>query len=403
MSKPKHFTGFKAKIMIYALIPIVISYTLLNTVFFASFFGSLHETAKAAFMYKGEKYAASFKSKINTTIDYLSIVSSLMEAQMNSHTEDRELLQSKIFTIFDNYGLIDGSNIYFEPNMYDGRDAEYAGTQYGSSRTGRISFYYYKSNGRTSYMPAALENEKGFDAPRYTDAKFANAPVYTEPIVYEINGNNIPMFTIAYPIRNSNGQFIGAVTADLYLEELYEQIQSEVIYETGYILIANDKGHVIYSPKFEDIGKTREAAGLNYPLPTKSELPIFINANSIINQNDTLVAIYPIYIPQLDSYFYVSIAAPLNEINSDGTLLTVVTLSFSVLFIVLIALFMNYMIGRITQPIKKIAESAVKIAEGDFHERITGDYNNELEFIKASVNLMAGKIESHMRDSEDQH
>jgi signal transduction histidine kinase/DNA-binding response OmpR family regulator/HAMP domain-containing protein len=218
--------------------------------------------------------------------------------------------------------------------------------------------------------------------------------------VYEIDGEDILMFTISYPIRGANGEFVGVVSVDIYLQDIYEQLQTEKIYKTGYIVMANDNDQVVYSPMFEDIGKTRKEAGFRYSLPSDDDSSVVLNAKSFINGRDVLVAINTVYFPQLNSRFYISVAAPLGEINANGRRLAGGVIMFTSVVLALIALALYYMIGRILFPLNEFNEVAFKIARGDYSARVKGNYTDEFGVLKNAANSMLENIESYNDDSQ---
>jgi len=400
MEKRSRSTGIKARTTIYTIIPVVLSISLICTVLFVSLFNSQRKTAGIELQYIGSKYVSVFGNKINSALDYMAIVANVLEMQVREGTVDRKDLQKTVWEIFDNYEGISASNIYFEPNMYDGRDAEYADTQFGTSHSGRIAYYYYRMGGKTIYVPEALHNEVEFTLPSYVNAKMLNAPIYTEPAVYKINGVDILMFTITFPIRGTNREFIGAVSVDIYLEDMYAQLQAEKIFKTGYIVIANDKDQVIYSPRFEDIGKTRKEAGFRYALPADTEEAVVLSTQSFLHGKDVLVSIGTVYIPQLASRFYISVAAPFDEINANGRLLALGVVIFVFIVVVVIAAALYYLIGKILNPLREFSEVAGKIAHGDYSARVTGDHRDEFDVLKEAANLMLESIDSHKKDSD---
>jgi len=262
IKKFRFASGIKAKTTIYVIVPVIITFVITCTILFISLFNSQQRLAISEFQSIVGRHAASFERTITNALDYLSSVSSVLEYRINEGRDDRESLQRTIYYMFDGH-TIDGSSIYFEPNIYDGRDAEYIGTVYGTSLSGRISFYFYRFNGRTGYRPEAMENEVEFTLPLYLDTKALNAPTYTEPGIYNIAGVDTLMFAIAYPIRGLNNEFIGVITADILLDDIYEAMQAEEIFETGYLIIANDKNQLVYSPRFEDIEKHAQNWGFH--------------------------------------------------------------------------------------------------------------------------------------------
>ena len=384
----------------YVIVPVVFGFAIICLVMFFSLFNTQQNMVKAEFQNIAMKHANNFEKKINDAVDYVSFIARVMEFQIREGTTDRESLQKMLFSIFDKH-TINSSSIYFEPDMYDGRDAEYAGTAYGTALSGRICYYYYRiANKKSAYMPEAMDNEVEFSLPVYLDAKEHNIPIFTEPALYKIDGTNILMAVIVYPVRGPNNEFIGAITADIHLGDIYTMLQAEKIYDSGYMLISSDNGRVIYSPKFEDIGKKRREAGLTYSLPS-DETSVFFTTRSIINNKKSLIAINVIHAPRIYSDFFVSVVAPASEINERGTLLLFIIISFCVAIVVIITLFLFVLIGRLTKPMMEVTESADKIAQGDYSVRITGEYNDEYVILKDTVNLMAGRIEAQMKESKN--
>jgi len=401
MKDSMRFGSVKARTIIYTIIPVVVSISLICTVLFISLFNSQRETAEIELQYIGSKYMSVFGNKINSALDYVSIVANIMELLVREGTTSREELHKIVEDIFDRYDGIYASNIYFEPNMFDGKDAQYAGTEFGTANSGRIAYYYYRIDGETAYLPEALQNDVEFTLPSYVNAKELNRPIYTEPDLFKIGGIDILLFTISFPIRGANNEFIGAVSVDIYLGDIYMQLQTEKIYKTGYIVIANDRGKVIYSPRFRDIGKTREDAGFKYSLPSNNEEAIVLSAQSFLTGKDVLVAIGTVFFPQLDSRFYISVAAPFGEINANGRRLAIGTVIFVFLVVVIIALALYYLVGKILFPLREFREVAVKIAGGDYSARLHGDYKDEFDILKNTTNLMLESIESYKKDSEN--
>jgi len=401
MSIMKCFSGIRARTTIYTIIPVVISFVIICSIMSISLFNSQLETVEAEFKEIVRKHTGSFEKKIIDAVEYLSFITATLEFHVKEEISDRETLQRFLLGIFDKHPKIKSSSIYFEPNMYDGKDAQYAGTKYGTT-SGRLSFYYQHIDGKTVYSPSLINSEAEFSYPFYSDTKKKNAPFYTGPAYYSVDGADALMCVIIFPVRNQKNEFIGAATADLFLEDFYAELKAEEIFETGYMIITNDENHIIYSPKFEDIGNSMEDAGFLYSLPVNEEI-IIIRGKSIINNKRSLAAVNSIYIPQLDRSFYISITAPIEEINAPGFKLIVFIMILSVFVIVLITLLLSYLTARLLKPVAVFKENAEKLGQGDFSARIKGVYRDEFGVLKNSVNLMAERIENHLKESKTAH
>jgi len=391
--KFKFASGIRAKTTLYILGSVIITFIITGAVLFYSLTRTQQNAAASEFYNIAAKHVTAFEREITTALDYLSSVSSVLEFQITEEMIDREALHRTMYYLFDGH-TIASSSIYFEANMYDGKDEEYKGTVYGTNLSGRIAYYFYRYSGRTGYRQEALRDDLGFSMPIYLETKAAESPTFTSPIAYEIGGVERMMFSIGYPIFNKENEFIGVVTANIFIDDINEQIQAEKIYETGYVIIVNNKGYMVYSPRPEDIGKARADLGFTYPLPPDEVTSEIFNARSILNNQPTLVAGQTLYFPQFDGRFYISVAAPLSEINAEGTNLIMIVVSLTISFIILLAVFLYYLIGRLTKPIIEFTKNTQEIAKGNYSVRITGDYQDEYAVLKDSMNSMTGRIEN---------
>ena len=352
------------------------------------------ETAEAKFLHTSQKYAQNFEKKLNNALNYLSILSTFVERQVYLEDMSRETLQKTVFGIVEEYGLVDGSSVYFEPDMFDGMDMHYKGSDFGSEDTGRISWYFYRLNDEITYLPQAMDHDIEFELPHYTMAKEANKPIFTDPFIYEVEGLNLHMFTLTYPINNSEGEFIGAVTVDVFLDDLYEQLGRETIYKTGYLGVYNNRSVIIYCPVYEYIGHTRTEVGLSDELAQTGDDASFLYSVSMVSGKDSFSVINPVYIPQLDSKFYISVTAPLDEIYAEGRNTIIQLLFFCVIVVALIAVLVYILIRRLSEPMREITEKIDKISSGEYSVRIEGNYSGEFAVMKESVNRMAESIET---------
>ena len=141
----------------------------------------------------------------------------------------------------------------FEPNMLDGRDAEFVNAP-GHDHTGRF-MGYARRDGSKVIMEAISgyeDSEKTqSEGNWYTVPRDRREPVLTEPYMY----NGVQMTTTVVPII-IDGKFYGAVTADLSLEQITKMVSSIRILETGFITLLSDDNLFITASKPEQVGKS---------------------------------------------------------------------------------------------------------------------------------------------------
>ena len=399
--KDRSFT-LKSKIIFYTIIPVVISFIFVVSVIFVSLNNFSRETAKEKFLQTGNKYSYRFENKINDALNYLTILASNLEIRTQENDVNRETLQKTIMNIISDYDLIDGSSVYFEPDMYDGKDTDYIDSEYGSKLSGRICWYFYRDKGAFIYLREGVEeeDESEFTMPHYTMAKTLNQPIYTDPFTIIVDGVEMHMFTLTYPIHNKTGDFIGAVTVDVFLDDIYNQLQNEKIYDTGYVGIYNERNVIIYCPIYDYIGKSREEAGLKMNLSQYKNEAGFHESTSMINDKETSVVINPIYFPQLESDFYITVSAPFDEIYAESVEMTVKLLAFCLGIVAAITFLIYLIVEKIFAPLDELTKNVNKIAEGEYNARIKSEYKGEFAIVKESVNKMADSIEKYINESK---
>jgi len=390
--------SLRTEVMLSTLIPVVAGFGIIIFLIIISLNSFSRDTATEKFQQTSQKYSNIFEKKLDNALSYLTIMASTMESKVNAGEIDREELRNMMKKIVDDYGLIDGSSLYFEPDMLDGRDAEFKGTDLGTEKSGRVCWYFYRDNGSIEFMPEAIPDEAEFQMPHYLDAKQTNRPIYTDPVTLNIDGKDIHMFTLTFPINDRIGRFIGAVTVDVFLDDLYELLQKEEIYDTGYVGVFNDRNRVVFLPEYSYIGMTVSEAELDASIMQFEKNQGFFETWSIINGKKSLIVLDLIYIPQLDAHFRVSVTAPLDEIYADSRATMARLFLIFIVVIGFIALLVNFRIRTIIAPINEIENSANKIASGDYHARIEGQFKAEFETVKESVNQMAQNIEDYINE-----
>ena len=111
MEKRGQRTGIRARTTIYTIIPVIVSISLICAVLFVSLFNYQRKTAGVELQYIGSKYVTVFGNKINSALNYMSIVANVLELHVREGATDRKDLQKTVWDIFDNYDGIDASNI----------------------------------------------------------------------------------------------------------------------------------------------------------------------------------------------------------------------------------------------------------------------------------------------------
>jgi len=395
-----YFKSIKSKVFLSTLIPVLVSFIMVILIIFTHLQYFTDQAALDRFHQVSFKFTYLFDRKLNEAKDYLATVSALVSSHVESESLNREELASLLHDVFKSMRTIDGSSLYFEPDAFDGRDAYYKGTEFGTPTSGRIAWYFYWAGDKVDFLNEALSNDEEFSLPHYTRVFDIGAPVFTEPTMYEIDGTELYMITVSYPIKNVDQRVIGVITVDIFLDEFFNTIQKEEIYDTGYLLIYSDQGTIIYAPDFEAIGRDKNEFGIAPMIGLGAEKAGFFRTTSMITGQDALAVTNIIYSAYLNTSFTIAVVAPISEIYYDVQVTTLTLLIACLFFTLFIGAMVYFLVGRSFAPFKKITKGLNAISNGKYDTRITGSFDGEFATVRDSVNVMADKIEGYVEELE---
>ncbi|MCX7693361.1 MAG: methyl-accepting chemotaxis protein [Tepidimonas taiwanensis] len=155
--------------------------------------------------------------------------------------------------------LIIGGSTAWEPNAFDGRDAEFVNADPTHDETGRLIPYWYRSGDRIA-ADKLVDYEKPGAGDWYLLPRQTRRPTVVEPYFYPIEGKDVLMTTFSQPIVHE-GRFVGLTTVDIPLDGLSQRIAEHKLFETGYLTLASPTGVVVADPNPSRNGKSLADVG----------------------------------------------------------------------------------------------------------------------------------------------
>ena len=358
--------GVKFKITAATIGIFLIGMVIILIVLFISLRSAFNSNNQTTFKEMGQKYSNMIRDSFENPVSFLSGICSIAEAQIKTDNVDREALQEFIFRAFDKYPISEGTAFMMEPNVYDGKDSEYVNTDFGTPSSGRISYYYYRENGRTMVLPQTEDDDLEFVQPYYLTSKERKVPTFSDPYLYTFGNQTVSMITASYPMLDDSNNVLGIATVDLYLDSIHETLSKVKIFDTGYIVVISETGSILYCPDLSLVGEDARAAGLLYDQPTGNEEVRISTVESFVNGKDSIVATVPLKLELADSTFYISIVAPNSEANAVYNNLLMIMLIIFILVGVVILVVVTIVTGRIINPLTFLTAFMKKAA-------LTGD------------------------------
>ena len=196
------------------------------------------------------KFSKEAAAPIGTALDTSHTLASALAAMQATGHADRALANTMMRNVLQsNPGYISVWTIW-EPDAFDGRDSEYAGTE-GHDGTGRyVTAVMRGENGKTALGPVAgYETEAYYQSPKKTGNN-----ALMEPFKYNLAGKEILQTAISVPIK-INGRFVGVAGIGVALADLQQLSQGISIYETGYASILSNGGVFLGDKDAGNVGK----------------------------------------------------------------------------------------------------------------------------------------------------
>jgi methyl-accepting chemotaxis protein/methyl-accepting chemotaxis protein-1 (serine sensor receptor) len=289
----------------------------------------------------------------------------------------------------------------WEPNAFDGRDAEFVGAE-AHDGTGRYMPYWVRSGGQIVHevlLDYTVPGAGDYYIKPFTSGKLA----VIDPYVYPVNGKDVLITSIAAPIV-IDGKKVGVSGIDMALGDLGARIAALKPMGDGHVGLVTASGSIVAHPDASLAGKTVAEAGA----ATQGWADLLARPGEVAEMDVAGVASYAVAVPVsvadgVDWYAVVSVptATVLAEVYAMLKVSAMV-ISAALVFLSLVA----WLLSRgIMSRIQRVIGQTVRLADGDLEVQLTdverkdelGDLSRALSVLLRS-NLRKVELE---RETED--
>ena len=339
------------------------------------------------------------RSAVRNKVLALEAVARILEQYENIMVENRRnFIINSLTPLMEEYYEIIGSWAIFEPNILEGNDAYYIGSE-GSSPDGRFVPYWFKeANGNLRLTSRQIISGDWYNLPR----QMRNIVLLNPYVLLMPDGSNQHIFTIATPLISGSGQVFGVIGVDVPLERVQELADMFRPSPEALVAIFSSDGTVGAHFDPTRIGRNmreteRDIAGqyfdglLNAVRLGESFSYSFYNTTI----RDTMdVKVVPIRIEEhLTNWSYMA-AFPRKSVTRyvDNMLYTALGVTAFVLIMTIIAAFI--MSRSLSKPIIEVAKVLKDISEGegDLTKKIPERGNDEIADMSRYFNMTIDKI-----------
>lgn len=342
---------------------------------------------------KASNYANQFNSDMQSNMAIARTIENTLTVYNSSDRDEiNDILREVLIA---NPNLI-GTYTGFEPNAFDGKDAEYAGTE-GYDSTGRLVPYWNKIGG-TMFVEPLLDYET---SDYYQLPKQLEQEVLTEPYLYQ--GELIVSYVS--PIIRED-EFIGIGGVDVSLNYIDEIVSNVTAFEKGYAFTVSNTGILLSHPVHKEWIGTKTLNDFNDPEIEIMVEDILVGQGGHIETADITTGedVIIFYEPVRTGNYSFILVIPKEDMLSDVTALRnelILISSLALIFMAgaayLVAISITRPINEIVSNFEDISDSALK---GDLNRRAETDVGVDFRKIPSGLNDILDSLQTYSDDLE---
>lgn len=377
--------GLRKKIMFPTVGLLALTICVILGIILVLFSKNTEELSAKVMIETNMEYANSIQGSLNAGMDSAKSLAPVFEQA--GRTTDRAADEALLKFIFEEKDGIFGIFTCYEPNAFDGRDAEYVNSEY-SDETGRFISYVHDSDSGVMIEPLIdYESEAYYQAPKKTMKE-----TITDPYQYVANGVEETLATMVVPLTR-DGSFIGVVGMDILVDSLVVDLKAATLYDTGYLFMTDSTATVFCHPDEAFVGQSlydmmseEHNSLIDQALSTGKTVQF--DERSAATGIEKKYIISPVSVG--GSYWLVGSAVPTAEINAAGNRILMIALAVGIAGAIIAAATILAIVSRIIKPVGLLAKAAEAIEIG----QIDSSISESLDKIKSKdeIGLLAGSI-----------
>ncbi len=354
-------------------------------------------------------YTYQFKAEGENTFGAINAIQPVIKSLANGKGTREQVINILKESMLSNNRIF-GMWTCWEPDAFDGKDAEYINTQYHDA-TGRFVPYIYSDGSKTVIEPLAGYTD-AVEGAYYLNALNSKKLTVTDPFYYSVGGKNVLLYSIAIPVLDENNRAVGVVGADISLASLTELFSKITILEDGYMFTISPNGLIATHPDNSLILKNYNEIWLNQFSGKFTELQKQWGEFSEkayseqLKMNVTLSA-ESVAIGDTDSMWLICAVIPQTTVDDPVVHIALTIIVVAVLVVLAVGITIYVIITRKLKPIGTIKAAAMEIASGNLNVNLNMNNQDEVGVLASSfakvrdtILLLTDKIRTTAVDLE---
>ena len=284
-----------------------------------------------------------------------------------------------------------GTYTLWEPDAFDGQDAQYANTP-THDETGRFIPYWVRGDDGSIHVDPLVEYETPGIGDWYLRPRATKNEVVIPPFFYPIQGKDVLLTSLVVPIVK-NDTFYGIAGVDLpigFVQQIVDQVD---LYEgqAQATLITNEGVLAGVGGRPELANQPADAIYANYP-DLRSRLDAGEPFSAVSPDGQMLQVFAPVDFGSTGIHWNVGVNIPYAVITRQANAVVArqLTVGLSLTFFGLVLLW--FLARRIARPVQSLTTTAQAITAGDLNATATVRSADELGILANAFNQMTARL-----------
>jgi methyl-accepting chemotaxis protein len=295
-----------------------------------------------------------------------------------------------------------GAFVAFEPNAYDGKDANFV-DELGHDSTGRFIPYWTRDQGGAGTVDALKNYDRPGAGNYYQVPRVSGHQAVIDPVPARVQGRDVLMTSLVSPIFNKDRSFIGVAGVNLALDEIGKAVGDTVLYKSGSLLLFTANGTVAGARDASLVGKNLSDLGLAGSLKEKiSKLESFVMERTGPGGQPLVTIGAPFTVGESAVRWTVVADIPLSDVLGPTRSLIVLIVLVGLAGVLLMFGAMLLISRSISRPLAKGVSFAQRIAEGNLTANVDmGTREDEIGRLASALNAMTESLRTTARQIQD--
>lgn len=362
-------TSIQGKITLWAGVTLVLATIILIGYSLINLRNTALENAETEALAVAEAEAVTVKSQIEpalVTADTLAGTLGATKSRSNPVSLTRAQANGILQKVLEENPNFLGTWTLWEPNAFDGLDAEFANTPIHDS-TGRFIPYWVRT-GPDVIEGLAIE---GYETPGIGDfylvPRQTRQDTVTPPYIYEVQGVDVLMTSLVVPIIENN-RFYGVAGVDFRVDFLQQLVDSIELYEgAAQVVLFTSDGTLVAVRNQPELAL--QPAG-TYFTDFEQIQSTLDPAVSVVGQSadgQFLRVFSPISFGESNTTWYVGMSIPLSVVLAPAQQAIMVESIIGLLVLAVALGLLWFITGQVVRPIRDLTAVASAVAAGNLN------------------------------------